>query len=612
MEILIKESSRVLTEQYGNQPDTHTRRSIYIAATRMVMRFVVILFAEARDLLPRENAIYHSSYSIQGLREQLAFMAGGRAERLRHSYSAWPRLMALFQLVRDGSSHEALPVMRYGGGLFRKGETAASDAVLNAIAAFENPANTPADSAIHKILELLCISKVKVRQGRSSTWVPAPVDFSDLSSEYIGILYEGLLDFELHRAPVDSAVVFLKMGDEPALPLERLEEEMAPQRLAEIIGKLKKGSQKKSLSEDEDIDTEEDAEDVDEAEDLDSSEEEHDADNLDEDDSDSDDSDLDDDFFDDNENVDDIVRIVRERAQIWAEKAVKEARLVPYPRDDSIPLVRERWQNEVTQKARSLYRLVLPGEWYLVRWGGTRKGAGTFYTRPQLAVPTARRTIQPLVYESVEPTAEDSTDQKMGNNQRPRLPEDILKLKVCDPAMGSGSFLIAALRYITDALVESLHFHKRLIPSKDGTICKLADGLPLDHPKQEILPVPFDHPEFSERLQARLKPYVVERCLYGVDIDPLAVELARMAVWIETMKRDLPFGFIDHKLRCGNSLVGCWFDRFQDFPVMAFERDDAGDKNHTRFVHHVRDHLFLSGKNRGKTEQRGDVWTQKW
>jgi hypothetical protein len=178
--------------------------------------------------------------------------------------------------------------------------------------------------------------------------------------------------------------------------------------------------------------------------------------------------------------------------------------------------------------------------------------------------------------------------------------------------MGSGSFLVAALRYLTDALVESLHFHKRLHARPDGAICKLADGLPLDHPAQETVPLPLDHPEFDERLRARLKRHVVERCIYGVDIDPLAVELARMALWVETMDRRLPFGFLDHKLRCGNSLVGCWFDRFQDYPVMAFERDDAGDKNHERFVHHFREYTAQRGKKKGEVQRSGDVWTEAW
>ena len=73
------------------------------------------------------------------------------------------------------------------------------------------------------------------------------------------------------------------------------------------------------------------------------------------------------------------------------------------------------------------------GEFYLVRAGNTRKGTGTFYTRPQLAVPTVHRTLEPLCYDK----GEDGT-------LTPKPPETILGLKVCDPACGSASFLVAA------------------------------------------------------------------------------------------------------------------------------------------------------------------------
>src|SRR6476646_9325639 len=88
------------------------------------------------------------------------------------------------------------------------------------------------------MLERITRTRVKVRQGRSSTWVPAPVDFSDLSSEYIGILYEGLLDFELKTAPAGDPVVFLAIGNQPALPLSRLEA-MDDKALANLLEKLK-------------------------------------------------------------------------------------------------------------------------------------------------------------------------------------------------------------------------------------------------------------------------------------------------------------------------------------------------------------------------------------
>ncbi|XXY18798.1 hypothetical protein WME88_03990 [Sorangium sp. So ce216] len=602
VELLIRESAPVLEPIDAGEhadpaePGRVARRSIYVAATRLVMRCVVILFAEARELLPRSNAVYEGSYGLEGLRAQLDRMAGGRAaERLRHSHGAWPRLVSLFRLVYQGSGHEALPVPRYGGGLFTPGDAGSPDPVLRALAAFESAKNEPTDHAVHGVLELLCKSRVRVRQGRASKWVEAPVDFSDLSSEYLGILYEGLLDFELRRAPAEDAMVFLNLGAQPALPLQRLDR-MKNEELGQLLDKLKKSGEKvqadgEDEGEGEDAGAEDAEPEGDAAGEAEEGAEAPAADAL---------EDL---------GGDDRARVVREMAQTWAERAVKAAKLVKYPKKDTDPRVREQWNRDVEATARALVqRLILPGGWFLVRWGGTRKGSGTFYTRPQLAGPIVRRALQPLAYAPVREEKDEATGLVAVTEWTPRKPEEILALKVCDPAMGSGSFLISALRYLTGALVESLHHHGRLDERAEQTICRLADGLPADHPSHETLPVPKDHPDFDDKLRARLKRYVVERCLYGVDLDPLAVELARTALWVETMDWQLPFGFLDHKLKCGNSLVGCWFDQFQDYPIMAWERE-GGDKGHVQFVHHYREVVVTKGKDKGKTQRFGDKWT---
>ena len=281
VELLIRESSTALDEVIPPHPPTPsptsgegeaesaspsmgeaggrvTNRDIYIAASRIIMRCVVILFAEARDLLPRENPIYHNSYGIQGLREQLGRAAEGSEGRLRNRDSAWPRLLALFQLVYAGSAHQALPVPCYGGGLFTPGKGTSKDPVLRALAALENPRYAPSDLVIYKILDFLCNSEVKVRQGKRSARFPAPVDFSDLSSEYIGILYEGLLDFELRRAAADDPMIFLNLGDQPALPLTRLQG-MDDKALEALVEKLKK-KVKLGTSEEEDSGEEETSE----------------------------------------------------------------------------------------------------------------------------------------------------------------------------------------------------------------------------------------------------------------------------------------------------------------------------------------------------------------
>ncbi|HNC98010.1 MAG TPA: hypothetical protein PKW90_17905, partial [Myxococcota bacterium] len=262
------------------------------------------------------------------------------------------------------------------------------------------------------------------------------------------------------------------------------------------------------------------------------------------------------------EEPDDLRERARSRANAWARRAVVAAGLVKKSRKND---------DALDSAARNLVphqNIKLPGDLYLVRWGGTRKGAGTFYTRPQLTHPTVRRTLEPLLFEE----------------GRIRPPEAILSLKICDPAMGSGSFLVAALRVLTDAVIEALHHHSRV--HRSGDLLRLSCDL-----------IPAENQAITEdRLPGIVRRAVVEHCLYGVDLDPLAVELARVALWVETMDRRLPFTFLDHKLRCGNALVGCWFDRFRDYPLLAWNRQSPDEK--WRGVHHPADFWSAALKNR--------------
>lgn len=574
----VRQAVELLIQTHGSAfeplgPEVHTRH-IYLAATRMIMRLVVILFAEARDLLPRDNPVYHASYGLQGLREMLERGAGGAGlERLRHRYGAWARILALFRVMYDGCHHQALPVRRYGGDLFARGSREAKDPVQRALAVLEEVGgdHAPTDGVIHQILRLLCRSRVKVRQGRGSTWIEAPVDFSDLSSEYIGILYEGLLDYELRRA--QEPVVFLALGDEPALPLARLEA-MDDAALGKLVEKFKV-KRKLAVSEDEEEETEE-------------------QDDAPEDETDEAVEEPGPELLEPEQTVEgqdghDARHLIREKAIAWARRAVIAGKLVPRPRARSQE-AQHAYEQAVSQMAECLVTTtILPGEWFLVRWGGTRKGAGTFYTRPQLAVPTVQRTLRPLAYDPPAGSDRHSSEDAPASAWTPKRPEQILTLKVCDPAVGSGSFLVASLRFLTEALFASLHHHSRIRGQVDQVLVTLAEGHPsTGRLTEELLPCRPDADDFEPRLRARLKRYVVERCLYGVDLDPLAIELAKLSLWIETMDKDLPFEFLDDKLKVGNSLVGCWFDRFRDYPALAWDRE-GGDKNHSNGVHFPKD-----------------------
>ncbi len=542
---------------------------LYVAGSRIVMRCIITLFAEARNLLPVDNPIYQRAYSLEGLRQSLDRRASGRGnERLAQGRSAWPRLMALFGLVYHGSSHEALPVPQYSGGLFEPGDPQSLDGISRALALLESPSNAVTDRQVQNMLRLLTRTRLRVRQGRKSALVDAPVDFSALSSEYIGVLYEGLLDFELKQAADGDPVVFLAVGNEPALKLSQLEgmDDAVIQQLFEALKKKDKPDAGEG---------EVDGEEADEAETVDDHEEADVGDDTPEADAESE---------PEVAQADDELAISADhlaRAQAWLEKAAVLAGLVKRPRGRQAAGATADTE-ALTKAAKQLCaRLVAPGQFFLVRWGGTRKGAGTFYTRPQLAAPTVRRTLQPLAFEAVRTEVDERTGLDTVTEWVPKRPEVILALKVCDCAMGSGSFLAGALRYLTDALVASLYHHKLIERAADGGVPRMADGEISELLSDELLKLNPSHELFEEALRSQLKRHIVERCLYGVDLDPLAVELGRMALWVETMDRDLPFGFLDHKLKVGNSLVGAWFDTYRDYPAMAWERE-GGDKDYQK------------------------------
>jgi hypothetical protein len=570
----VREAVELLVQGHGEALREHCAgvepADIYRAAVRMVMRMVVVLFAESRELLPRDNSLYHGSYGLTGLLEELEKVAARGGNRLARSWNAYPRILSLFRLVHQGSHHPAIPVPAYGGELFAPGDIA-EEGLSKALAVFETASydrELLPDREVYRILELITRTKIKIRQGRSSTWVPAPVDFSDLSSEYIGILYEGLLDFELKTAPAGDPVVFLAVGNQPALPLSRLEA-MDDAALKNLLENMKDTSSKDEEDAGEEDEAQEDSPEQQAANEGDETEPEP---------------------QEVTEEPGDERHTTRTRAEVWARRAVEVGKLVNKPRGAMTPEKRLRYEESVASKARLLVtRVILPGEWYLVRWGGTRKGSGTFYTRPGLAVPTVHRTLRPLAYNPPAGANGKPDCEAPAAKWTPKKPEEILALKVCDPGCGSGSFDVAALRFLTGAVYDALYYHGRLAGDSgrplDEILGLIAPGTADDDLKAIRLPRRPEDDDFEKTTKAVLRRYVVERCIYGVDLDPLAVELCRLALWVETMDKTLPFSFLDHKVKCGNSLVGAWFDQFQHYPAMAWKNRDGGDKGHTNGVH---------------------------
>ena len=185
----------------------------------------------------------------------------------------------------------------------------------------------------------------------------------------------------------------------------------------------------------------------------------------------------------------------------------------------------------------------------LSRSRSQRKASGAFYTPLALARATVERTLGPLC-------------QCDGGSV---LPERLLQLRVCDPAMGSGAFLVAALHCLSEAAIESLRNHGRFVDKAGKTVIRWGAG------REFEVPLPSSDEGFQEVLLAHVRRHVVECCLYGVDLDPISVDLARFSLWLETMDRHLPFTFLSHKLKVGNSLVGATLADLDSYPLRAWQ-----------------------------------------
>jgi hypothetical protein len=187
--------------------------------------------------------------------------------------------------------------------------------------------------------------------------------------------------------------------------------------------------------------------------------------------------------------------------------------------------------------------VILQGNVYVTA-GVTRRATGTHYTPRSLTEPVVQHTLEPLVYFGV---AEGLPREEW----KLRSAAEILAIKVCDMAMGSAGFLVQADRYLAERLMEAWAI------ASEGGIQITPDGMPSKGlPGETLLPKDEDERVILAR---RL---VADRCLYGVDKNPLAVEIAKLSLWLTTMAKGRPFSFLDHALRCGDALVGASADDF--------------------------------------------------
>ena len=184
---------------------------------------------------------------------------------------------------------------------------------------------------------------------------------------------------------------------------------------------------------------------------------------------------------------------------------------------------------------------VIPTGSLYVTAGTARRQTGTQYTPRSLTESVVEHALAPLVYTG-------PAEGQPPENWRLKPAGQILDLKICDFACGSAAFLVAAARYLSARLVETWDTAQR----EHGAGVQIT---PYGHPssglpEEELIP---SNPDERGLYALRI---VVERCLYGVDRNPLAVEMAKLSLWLLTLQRNRPFTFLDHAIRCGDSLLG--------------------------------------------------------
>ena len=225
------------------------------------------------------------------------------------------------------------------------------------------------------------------------------------------------------------------------------------------------------------------------------------------------------------------------------------------------------------QQLGSIYERLLERE--VVREGGNivvrpnvfaRKDSGSYYTPDDLVDLIVREAVGPLVDDRMEAFAAEASDLVsrearedwlMGRLKRIDPAERTLELKVCDPAMGSGHFLVNLVDYLADRVIEAMAEAEALVDGYLSPLAERIEGIRLTiMDNAEDRGWTFDTDQLDDRHIVRRM--VLKRCVYGVDKNPMAVELAKVSLWLHTFTVGAPLSFLDHHLRCGDSLFGTW------------------------------------------------------
>jgi hypothetical protein len=534
----VRKAVEVLIQSLDRADQDHGRKllaqvpeeELYRAALTVMMRLVFLFSAEERGLFPLDKELYTCHYAASTLREQLRQAGDQHGEEvLERRFDAWCRLLTAFRFVHAGVEHEGLRSIAYGGELFDPERFP----FLEGRPARETPLPVNNRTVLH-LLEALQILQVKVPGGGPAE--ARRLSFRALDIEQIGHVYEGLLDHTARRTKEPYLGLLGTRDKEPEVPLAELERLRAKGE-ADLLKHLKEETGKSESA------------------------------------------------------LKKALAVTVEGLEVGRFRAAcgNDEKLWNRVRPFVGLIRRDSFDHPV---------VIPPGSVYVTE-GTDRRTSGTHYTPRSLTEPIVKYTLEPVVYAG-------PAEGKPREEWKLKSPRQLLALKVCDMATGSGAFLVQACRYLSERLLEAWEEAEQLGVGRQGTLPFEEDSArgPSGRRTPVVRITPFGEPSRGE-LHEQLIPedaaarqtfalrLVAQRCLYGVDKNPLAVEMAKLSLWLLTMARDLPFTFLDHAIRCGDSLVG-----IHDLKQLEVFNLDSDGEGYPVFLDFVRQRLQRAVKLR--------------
>jgi hypothetical protein len=550
VEVLIQAMDRVDRERGHALLGDVSEQDLYNAALTVMMRLVFLFCAEERGLLLLDEPLYHDQYAVSTLRDQLRQATQEEPEEaLERRTDAWCRLLATFRAVHGGVESDQMALPAYGGHLFDPDRYPFLEGRAPGTHWRETPANPlPVDNrTVLHLLEALQLLRERLPGGGLSE--ARRLSYKALDIEQIGHVYEGLLDHTAKRAAgpvlglIGGAEVALEeleaLAGKPAsevpagheAPLRGLERTLRPSGPGEPAQAGLVAQPSGASSDARPSGPGEPAQ---------------------------------------------AGLVAQPSGAGLPAGASSDARLLAFLSErtgSKAPVLKRRLERAPSKEAAMRLRtacendddlyhrvltyiallredtfgrpVVIPTGSCYVTAGEDRRSSGTHYTPRELTDPLARYALEPLVYDG-------PAEGKPQDEWRLRPAWALLRLKVCDLAMGSGAFLVQAARYLSERLLEAwAEEEERLRQAGIPKPVLTYEGLPArGGQSEEVLP---DDPENRRADALRL---ICDRCLYGVDKNPMAVEMAKLSLWLVTLAKGRPFTFLDHALRWGDSLLG--------------------------------------------------------